>query len=142
MTDDGFQKIEVPRGQFIGWGKLGQRVTLAVLDFDETGGTDFNGNTCPKLTGTLVEDCDNYRNLKKGGEREVLKRGEMVAVDGGTANLRKGLLLAEPKRDDIVRLTFTDEYETPQGTGKVIEVEIARGAAKREPVQDVGEDDI
>jgi len=124
MTE--FKKVEVPQGRFIGWGKKGQSVTIDVLDFDPTGGSDFNNNACPQVTGTLVEDCDNYRD--KGTTKERIKAGELVAVTCGQANLRKGILICDPKRGDLVRLTFTDTYETAKGDGKVIEVEHAPGA--------------
>ncbi len=130
-----FRKIEVPTGVFISWGKQGQRVTVKTVAFDATGGKDFGGNICPQLIGTLVEDCDNYRD--KGATHERLKAGEMVTVNGGVVNLKKGLLLADPTPGDLVRMTFVDTYKTKDGDGKVIPVEIA----KAEP-DAVGEDDI
>lgn len=137
-----WKKVPVPQGRFIGWGQKGQSVTIDVLDFDPTGGSDFNGNSCPQLTGTLVEDCDNYTD--KGTKKERLKAGEMVVVTCGQANLRKGILICDPKRGDLVRLTFTDTYQTGKGDGKVIEVEHAPGAGgKRHDEGDsVSEDEL
>ncbi len=90
---------------------------------------------CPQLIGTVTEDCDNYR--EKGTVHERVKAGEMVTVNGGIANLKKGLLLADPTPGDLVRMAFVDTYKTKEGEGKVIQVEIARG----EP-DAVSEDDI
>jgi hypothetical protein len=130
-----YKTIDVPTGLFIGWGKVGQQVTLRVVTFDATGGTDAQGRTCPQLIGTLTEDCDNYR--ERGTVHERLKAGEMVTVNAGLANLKKGLLIADPKPGDLVRMTFVDTYKTAQGEGKVIKVEHAKG----EP-QAVNEDDL
>lgn len=145
MPEPTWKKIEVPQGRFIGWGKIGQSVTIDVLDYQPSGGTDFNGNTCPLVTGTLVEDCDNYTD--KGTSKERLKAGELVSVTCGQANLRKGILACDPKRGDLVRLTFTDTYTASKGEGKVIEVEHAPGAgggshAAGDSSDSVGEDDL
>lgn len=147
MPEPQFKKIEVPRGQFIGWGKLGQSITIDVLDYDDNGGTDFNGNLCPLLTGTAMEDTYSFRD--KGTTRVEVKRGELVSVTCGQANLRKGIKICDPSRGDLVRLTYTETYETAKGDGKVIEVEHAPGAgtggsARAAAAQDdsVGEDDL
>lgn len=125
-----FQKVEVPVGAFIGWAAKPtsppQQVTIEVLNFDQTGGRTFNSESCPQLTGTLVEDAVSYRD--KGTTKVTLKAGEMVSVTGAQANLRKGLLQADPARGDLIRLTHTENYATAQGDGKVIEVEKAPAA--------------
>jgi len=118
-----FKTIDVPTGRFISWGKLDQQVTVRVVSFDPTGGRDFQNNICPQLIGTLTEACDNYRD--KGATHERLDAGEMVTVNGGVANLKKGLLMADPKPGDLVRMTYVDTYKTAQGDGKVIKVEHA-----------------
>jgi hypothetical protein len=138
---DGWKEIEVPAGKFISWGKLGQEVTVKVFDFDPVGGKDFNGNVCPRLMGTLVDDADNYRDLRGDRTHERLKAGEMVTVEGGTANLKKGLLLCDPKRGDLVRLTYEDTYETAAGKGKVIKVQHKAGSGDSDE-DAVSEDDI
>lgn len=120
-----FKTIEVPTGKFISWGKLNQQVTVRTVAFDPTGGRDFNNNICPQLIGTLTEACDNYR--ERGTVHERLEAGEMVTINAGVANLKKGLLMADPKPGDLIRLTFTDTYKTAQGDGKVIKVEHAPG---------------
>lgn len=127
MTE--FTKVELPKGRFIGWGRKGQQLTVKVLSFELEGGRDFHGKPCPRLTGTLVEDCDNYRDLRSVEvTHERLKAEEIVNIEGSTANLKRGLMAADPKPGDIVRLTFSDTYQTDNGPGKVIDVEIARAA--------------
>lgn len=113
---------------FIGWGKLDQSVELEVKTFEPAGATDPNGNKVPRVVGTLVADADNYKNLSGDMERIKLRSGEQVTVDGTVENLRRGLLLAEPKRGDFLRLTFVDTYDTGrrgESKGKVIKVEHA-----------------
>lgn len=119
-----FEKVEVPQGRFIGWGRKGQRVTVKVMSFDPTSGSDFSGKSCPQLIGELTESCTNYKD--KGTVEETLDAGELVTVTAGLANLKRGLLAADPKVGDIVRMTFSDTYKTANGDGKVIDVEIAR----------------
>lgn len=135
MTE--WREIEVPQGNFISWGRqVGQQVTVKVLSFDPTGGSDFNNTTCPLLIGTLVEDCDSYQ--EKGTKLVKHKAGEMVNVTAGLVNLKKGLLLCDPKRDDLVRMTFTELVKVPDGEVKVIKVEHASGGG----ADSVGEDDL
>lgn len=122
-----FQKIEIPQGTFIGWGRKGQQITAKVLSYDPTGGRDFNGDPCPQLIGELADACDNYKD--KGATHETLDAGEMITITAGIANLKRGLQAADPSPGDVVRLTFSDTYRTANGDGKVIDVEIARGAA-------------
>jgi hypothetical protein len=130
MTE--FKKVEVPVGTFIGWGMKAtsppQQVTIDVLDYDEFGGKDFNGNVCPQLAGTLVEDCVNYRD--KGSTKETLKAGAMVQVTCGLANLKRAIKACEPQRADLVRMTHSEDIKVSDGTVKVIEVEHAPGAGK------------
>ena len=41
MPDYDFEKVEVPRGTFVGWAaKPGQKMTAKVVAYDETGGRD------------------------------------------------------------------------------------------------------
>ena len=123
-----FEKVEIPRGKFIGWAKKPpQLVTIKVMSFDPTGGTDGNGRICPQMIGTLTEACDNYREA--GTVKERLEADELVTLQAGIVNLKKGLLQADPKPGDIVRMDFNDTYPTTNGNpGKVIEVLIARAA--------------
>jgi hypothetical protein len=130
-----FKTVDIPQGTFIGWGKKGQTVTVKTLSFDPIGGSDFNRNPCPQLVGTLVEACDNYKD--KGTAHETLAAGELVTVTAGQANLKRGLMAADPKPGDLVRMTYTDTYKTAQGEGKVIQVEIAPGTPDAVTADDI-----
>lgn len=125
MTE--FTKVEVARGDFIGWAsKPPQTVIVKVQSFDPLGGTDANDKPCPQLVGTLTEDTVSYRN--QGTEKRDVKAGDLVTVTAGIANLKAGLLAADPKPGDVVKMDFNDTYKTAKGTGKVIEVLIARAS--------------
>lgn len=136
-----WKTIETPIGAFIGWGKKGQEVTVRIFELTAEGGKNFQGNPCPRLVGTLVEDATNYVNLRKNPEAIKLDAGDMVTVEGGTANLKRALLelIAQgAKRDDLTRITYEDTYETSDGNeGKAFKVEHA-------PASDnsVSEDDL
>lgn len=122
-----WQTVEVPRGDFIGWGKVGQQITVAVASFSVAGGRDFNDEPCPELVGSLTEDADNYR--EKGTKHEHLKAGTMVVLKGGQASLKRALQAADPKKGDLVRITYTADVKVDKGTAKDFTVEIAPGAA-------------
>jgi hypothetical protein len=130
-----FQDVDVPRGRFIGWGKVGQTITVKVASYDPTGGSDANGKVCPQMVGTLTEAADNYRD--RGTTLEQLDAGELVTVTAGIANLKAGLLAADPKPGDLVRMEFIDTYKTANGTGKSIKIQIARGAANAVSADDL-----
>ena len=71
MSDDGYEKVEVPRGTFVGWGlKPGQKMTARVLSYSDTDGRDFNGETCPLVVAELTEPFTNYRD--KGTTQETI----------------------------------------------------------------------
>lgn len=128
ITDYDFDEVEIPQGTFIGWGKIGQTITVKVLSYAVEGGTDFNGNTCPQLVGELTVGCDNYKD--KGATHETIDAGELVTVTCGLANLKKGITAAQPVPGDVVRMAYESDYKTASGTGKTIKVAIARGAGK------------
>lgn len=120
-----FVKVEVPQGQFIGWApKPPQVVTIKVHSYDPTGGTDANKKICPQLIGELTEACESWR--EGGTTKKTLDVGELVTVNCGVHRLKAGVLAADPKPGDIVRMDFNDTYKTGDNTGKVIDVLIAR----------------
>jgi hypothetical protein len=124
-VDDNWEDIEVPQGTYIGWGEIGQTITLEVVSYGDTAGTDFNGNPCPQLVGTLIMDAINYRK----GIRETLAKGGFVTVQCGQANLAKGIRAAAVEPGNLVRIKFEDTYETTKGTeGKAFKVSVNRAA--------------
>jgi hypothetical protein len=72
-----WNKIEVPSGNFIGWGRVGQQVTLHVIAYEAEGGRDFNGQACPQLVGKLTAPTDSHR---KDGPPQNYQIGDIVTV--------------------------------------------------------------
>ncbi len=138
MSTPTFEDVVVPQGDFIGWDKKpGQVLTVNILSFDPSGGSDANGNTCPQLVGTLVEDFTSYSG--NGAESKELEAGGMVTVNCGQANLKRNVLAAAPEPGDMLRISFTDTAKTPNGTAKLFKAQIARGAGKAPAA---GDDDL
>lgn len=120
-----WQKIEVPRGSYVGWGnKRGQHVTGTVTDYDVTGGSDFNGNACPQLDVELTERAASF---DKEGNRTNFEVGELVSVTCGLTVLKKMVKSAEPKKGDLVKITMDGTEKSPNGTVKLFDFQIARG---------------
>jgi hypothetical protein len=123
-----FRKMETT-GRFIAWREVGQVATLTVTDYDPVGGEDYNGNKVPKVLGTLTEPATTFGKKDDGFPRQEVASGETVAITGGNASLRKGLLMADPKRGDLLRVSFTGTYPTDKGNdGKAFTVELDDGS--------------
>ncbi len=87
-------------GSFANFKELGNAVEGRIAAFDMEGGTDFNGNVCPRLTVETEEGN--------------------VIVEGGQANLRRQFE-QNPGRFIVghgVRVEYSGTYEAPKGTGK------------------------
>lgn len=134
-----WETIESTAGGFIGWGsKVGQHVTGKVIDYSIDGGTDFAGNRCPQLAVELTDDSTSFN---KDGERRDYSSGEMVNVTCGQVSLKSAIRRADPTPGDLIKITLSDLAKTSNGTAKVFEIKIARGAggpvaAKAAPVSD------
>lgn len=133
-----FETVNVPAGAFIGWhDSPGQVVTGEVIDYNATGGQDFSGATCPQITLRLLEPCSSFN---KAGERSDFQVGETVTITAGQANLRRGMLAAQPAIGDVLRVTHSGNAKTANGTAKIFSLEIARGAgagAQQAPAVDL-----
>ncbi|MDO5091810.1 MAG: hypothetical protein Q4D79_00050 [Propionibacteriaceae bacterium] len=122
-----FEAIETPAGAFIGWHENpGQVVTGEVVDYSPTGGQDFSGGACPQVTLRLVEPCSSFN---KQGQRTDFAAGEVVSITCGQANLKRGIIAAQPAVGDVLRVTHSSNAKTANGVAKVFSLEIARGAA-------------
>lgn len=131
MSNYSFETVTVPQGAFIGWHENpGQVVTGKVLSYDAAGGQDFNGGRCPQIVLELVEPASSF---SKAGERSDFAAGEMVTITAGQANLKRGILAADPATGDVLRIVYARQERTANGTVKVFELAIARGAGG--PVQ-------
>ena len=126
-----FETIQTPAGAFIGWAdQPGQVVTGKVMDYDAARGQNFAGERCPQIVLELVEAA---ASVNKAGERTDFQAGEMVTITAGQANLRRGVLAADLSRGDVVRISHTSNQKTANGTVKIFEIAVARGAAPVAP---------
>jgi hypothetical protein len=125
MTE--WETVEVPRGAYISWGtKPGQHVTGRVVDYNPTGGTDFNDQPCPQVAVELTEPAVS---VNKEGERSNFETGELVQLNAGQVSLKRALRAADPSPGDLVKITLENLAKTPKGTVKEFGIKIARGAA-------------
>src|SRR5258708_24604576 len=111
-----WETIDVPRGTFIGWGnRKGQHVTGEVLDYDTTGGTDYDGNPCPQLEIELTEKASSFT---KDGDRTIYDPGELVLVTCGQVSLKRAVKKADPERGDLLKVKLDDMVKVANGTVK------------------------
>ena len=126
MTTPNWQDVDVPRGAYISWGgRTGQHVTGKVLDYDPTGGTDFNSQPCPQLSIELTEKA---ASINKEGDRTDIDAGELVVLNAGQVSLKRALRAADPAPGDLLKITLANLVKTTTGTVKEFDVKIARGA--------------
>lgn len=122
-----WETIESTAGGFIGWGtRTGQHVTGKVVDYSIDGGTDFAGNKCPQLSVELTEKAASFN---KDGERTDYDSGEIVNLTCGQASLKSTIRRTDPSPGDLIKITLSELAKTANGTAKVFEIKIARGAA-------------
>jgi hypothetical protein len=136
MTD--WEEVSVPKGAYIGWGnKPGQHVTGRVLDYNPSGGTDYNDEPCPQVAIELTETAASFN---KEGVRTDFDAGELVQLNAGQVSLKRALRAADPSPGDLVKITL-DNIAALKGGKSVKEfgIKIARGAAV--PAQTKADDD-
>lgn len=135
MTDQlNWEKIEVPRGAYIGWGlRPGQHVTGVVVEYSPTGGVDFNQNVCPALAIELVEDAwsaDKAQNYTQH------RAGELVQLNCGQVSLKRAVHTADPNPGDLVKITLDNILAGAGKQGgdvKEFGIQIVRGYRARNP---------
>lgn len=121
-----WEDVEVPRGAYISWGtRAGQHVTGRVVDYNLTGGNDFNEQPCPQIAIELTEAA---ASINKEGERTNFDPGELVQLNAGQVSLKRALRAADPSPGDLVKITLSDLVKTSKGTVKEFSIKIARGA--------------
>jgi hypothetical protein len=138
MTD--WEEVAVPKGAYIGWGnKPGQHVTGRVLDYNATGGTDYNDEPCPQVAIELTEAAASFN---KEGVRTDFDAGELVQLNAGQVSLKRALRAADPSPGDLVKITL-DNIAALKGGKSVKEfgIKIARGAVKVAATGVVADDD-
>lgn len=119
-----WEEVEVPKGAYIGWGKVGQTVIGKVLNYEPTGGEDFNGNACPQVELELLEAADSYN---KALERATYPAGDLVVVTAGLVSLKRAIRKADPQVGDLLLMKFSTEVKVSKGTVKEFEVKVSRG---------------
>lgn len=125
-NDNEWIDVEIPRGEFIGWGEIGQRVTGYVVSYSDTDGSDFNDEPCPQVVLELTEKAISFRD--KGTSKNTIDAGEFVTVTCGQANLKRAIKAAALEVGNLVRITFDSEYKTGKGMGKSFKVQVNRSA--------------
>ena len=122
-----FQKVEVPAGSFMGWSdtKPGQVYEGKVVEYDETGGTDYAKKPCPLLVVTLTRKATA---VNKQNERTVYEPGEELSLTAGQANLKKAVKKAHRDfgltRGTTVRIELDHFEKVPDGRVKVFDVQV------------------
>lgn len=103
MTDQyNWEKIDVPRGSFIGWGlRAGQKVVGVVVEFSPTGGRDFDQNPCPNVAIELVEEAWSANKAQQWTKHE---RGDLVQLNCGQVSLKRAVLAADLSPGDLVKV--------------------------------------
>jgi hypothetical protein len=133
QTDE-WEEVEVPAGTFISWSdRPGQVVTGKVLEYGDQDGTDFDGKPCPRLE---VELAKAAYSVNKSGDRFEHEAGDVVTLNAGLANLKKGVRAAKLSPGDEVWISFASLEKVPKGQVKVFTVRVRRGAgtvAEEEP---------
>lgn len=129
-------------GKFIRWAEHGQQIELRVVAFDPVGATDLQDRPIPRLDGITIAPATNHAPVKDGGGPVDLATGSAVVVTGGYASLRRGLILADPKPGDHMRITYVGDYDSgrPQ-PGKDFRIEHAPASPATAQAQ-LTEDDL
>lgn len=131
MSEYTFETVDVPRGAFISWGPyVGQSVVGRVLDFDPSGGTDFNDKPCPQLQVELIEPC---KSISKDLEVTDFAKGELVMLNCGQTSLKRAVKVAALESGDIVKIELVNLVKVDKGTVKEFGIKVARGAGKGMP---------
>lgn len=121
-----WEDVSTPAGAYIGWGtSVGQHCTGKVLSYSDTGGTNFAGDPCPQISIELTEPAASFN---KEGQRTDFPAGELVVVNAGQANLSRGVRAAALDAGDLVKITLVDFAKTANGTAKIFNIKVARGA--------------
>ena len=129
-----WEEIDVPRGQYVGWGnKEGQFVEGAVLVNNPTGATEplkegqMTATPCPLLEIELTRPAASFdRDLN----RTDYAAGEQVCLSVSQKQLQRAVAMANLKPGDLVRIELKGKDRTANGTVKLFGIMVDRGAAK------------
>lgn len=122
-----WETIDVPRGQYVGWGNTpGQHVTGALMDIDMHGGTSQQGDQCPLLEIELTYPAASFN---KEGARTDFPPGETVLLTVSQKQLQRAVKAAKLAAGDLVKIELKDMERSANGTVKVFGIMVDRGAA-------------
>lgn len=113
MSENGWEEVEAPIGNFIGWGRVGQTVTGKVIFYTHDGGTDFNGQACPQITIELQGQADSYK--EKGTQLVSFDSGQVVMINAGQANLKANVVAAQLMPGNLVQIAYVGDQALPGG---------------------------
>lgn len=128
MSDPQWETVEVPRGAFVAWGPTPgvQEFVGAVIDYAPQGGTDFDGNPCPRVSLQLRAPAFS---VNKQGQRTDHQIGDLVVMNAGLVSLKRAVQAMQIKPGDLVKIAFARLVPVAGGEVKEFDVQIARGAA-------------
>jgi hypothetical protein len=123
-----YQTVDVPQGNFIGWGnKPGQIVEGVVTDYDPTGATDFNKKECPALEIELIRTAHSYS--KQNNSWSSYESGETVQLSCGQVQLKKKVRKAQPRIGDRIRIELGNPVRVDSGEVKTFTVDVDHSPA-------------
>ena len=128
MTAPEWESVSTGRGAYIGWGQTpGQHVTGKVVSYGERSGTTPPPKSLP-VPEVGIELTETAASFNKFGERTDHEPGTTVLLTASQKNLERGLLNAQPKPGDLLKITLEKLVPSGEGTAKVYDILIARGA--------------
>lgn len=129
-----WEEIEVPRGQYVGWGNTpGQFVEGAVLVNNPTGATEplregqVTATPCPLLEFELTKPAASF---DRALTRTDYPAGERVCLSVSQKQLQRAVSMANLRPGDMARITLADTENTGKGTVKIFAILVDRGAAR------------
>lgn len=125
-VNDDWEEINVPRGQYIGWGERpGQKVLGEVLSYGDDDGTDFDGKKCPQVS--VVLNAEAHSHSKQDGWSKI-PAGELVVINCGQASLKRAVQTARLNPGDLMMLEMKGIEPLKGGkTVKVFGIKVKRG---------------
>lgn len=117
-----FEKVDLELAPFIGWGtKPKQHVTGYVVDYDEEGGKDYDGDLCPRLDVELTAPAASFN---KEGKRTNHEAGTTVALTCGLGNLKYAVKTIArkyaPLQGKLIKIILTELVPSDKGNDRKV----------------------
>lgn len=105
--------------RFYGWSyDIGQTLIGKVVS------TATTPEGYPEIVLEVTEPTRSF--AEKKNEWTDIAVGHRVVLTCRLSNLRKGILRADPKAGDMLRIELESLFETPKGQSKIFDIKIAR----------------